>query len=53
MVKDRPLPVIRAVMKVLRSSNGMHAGDAMKLETKLFCELAMEEASRRRREDNY
>lgn len=50
IVKDRPLPVIRSVMKVLRCAGGMNPGDAMNLETKLFCELAMEEANRRKRE---
>ena len=48
MVHDRPLPVIRAVMKVLRSIGKRSPDEVMRLETELFCELASGEARRRR-----
>jgi enoyl-CoA hydratase len=50
MVGGRPLRVIRSVMTVLGSLGSCNREEVMKLETKLFCELAREEARSRRTE---
>jgi enoyl-CoA hydratase/carnithine racemase len=50
LTRDRPLPVIHAVMKALHNARTMSTQDAMREETRLFCELALSEA--RRRNDN-
>jgi hypothetical protein len=42
MTQGRPLKVIRYVMQALRNSREMSFGDAMKEETRMFCELAKE-----------
>jgi len=47
LTKDRPLPVINAVMKALKNARTMSGEEAMKEETRLFCELALAEAKRR------
>jgi enoyl-CoA hydratase/carnithine racemase len=47
MTKDRPIEVIHAVMKALRNARTLPTGEAMREETRLFCELALEEAKRR------
>jgi enoyl-CoA hydratase/carnithine racemase len=46
MTMDRPLPVIHAVMKALRNARTLPAEEAMKEETRLFCELALAESQR-------
>ncbi len=47
MTHDRPLKVIHAVMKALKNGKNLNSADALKEETRLFCELAMDEAHRR------
>ena len=47
LTKDRPLPVINAVMKALKNARLLSIEDAMKEETRMFCELALAEAKRR------
>ena len=47
LTRDRPLTVINAVMKALKNARFMSIEDAMKEETRMFCELALAEASRR------
>ena len=51
MTHDRPVPVIRSVMQALRNAETLPAEDAIREETRLFCELAMTEAIRRENED--
>jgi len=48
MTKDRRLEVIHAVMEVLRNERKLSVEDAMENETRLFCELALAEACRRK-----
>ncbi|MEI7490964.1 MAG: enoyl-CoA hydratase/isomerase family protein [Bacteroidota bacterium] len=47
LTRDRPLTVINAVMKALKNARSMSIEDAMREETRMFCELALAEASRR------
>jgi len=47
MTRDRPLKVIHSVMQALKNGKNLTSSEAMKEETRLFCELAMEEAHRR------
>jgi enoyl-CoA hydratase/carnithine racemase len=47
LTRDRPLPVINAVMKALKNARTLSIQDAMKEETRMFCELALAEATRR------
>ena len=47
MTRDRPLKVIHSVMKALKNGKNLNSSDAMKEETRLFCELAMDEGHRR------
>ncbi len=47
MTRDRPVKVIRSVMKAIRNAGILTREEAMREETALFCELAMEEAKRR------
>lgn len=47
MTKDRPLQVIHAVMQALQNARTLPKEEAMREETRLFCELALEEAKRR------
>lgn len=47
MTQDRPLQVIHAVMKSLRNARTLPLKEAMKEETRLFCELALSESTRR------
>jgi len=47
LTKDRPLEVINAVMKALKNARTLSIGEAMKEETRMFCELALAEAKRR------
>jgi enoyl-CoA hydratase/carnithine racemase len=47
MTSDRPLEVIRAVMKALRNSVTLSREEAMAEETRQFCLLAKKESERR------
>jgi enoyl-CoA hydratase len=47
MTADRSLKVIRSVMKALHNAEKLSFEEAMKEETRMFCELAKEEAARR------
>lgn len=47
MTQDRPLPVIHAVMEALRNAKTLPINEAMQEETRLFCELALAESSRK------
>ncbi len=47
MIDDRSLKVINYVMKALRNTRIMTLEEAIKEETRMFCELAMEEMRRR------
>jgi enoyl-CoA hydratase len=47
MTEDRKLKVINYVMKALHNSGTMGLEDAIKEETRMFCELAQEEMKRR------
>lgn len=47
MTQDRPLPVIHAVMTALRNARTLPVKEAMKEETRLFCELALAESTRK------
>ncbi|MCX6285738.1 MAG: enoyl-CoA hydratase/isomerase family protein [Bacteroidetes bacterium] len=47
LTRDRPLPVINAVMKALKNARSLSIEEAMKEETRMFCELALAEAKRR------
>ncbi|MCX6284799.1 MAG: hypothetical protein NTW31_11265 [Bacteroidetes bacterium] len=47
LTRDRPLPVINAVMKALKNARSLSIEEAMKEETRMFCELALAEAGRR------
>ena len=46
MTRDRPVKVIRSVMKAIRNSRVLGREDVMKEETRLFCDLASDEAKR-------
>jgi enoyl-CoA hydratase/carnithine racemase len=50
MTTDKPLKVIRSVMQALRNAQRLSPAEAMREETKLFCELASDEALRRKQE---
>ncbi|MCX6250624.1 MAG: enoyl-CoA hydratase/isomerase family protein [Bacteroidetes bacterium] len=47
MTDDRSMKVIHYVMQALRNSRTLSFDDAVREETKMFCELAVEEAERR------
>jgi enoyl-CoA hydratase/carnithine racemase len=47
MTQDRSLIVIHSVMKALRNARTLPVNEAMKEETRLFCELALAESSRK------
>lgn len=47
LTRDRPIPVINAVMKALKNARNLSTEEAMREETRLFCELALAEAKRR------
>ena len=47
LTRDRPLSVINAVMKALKNARSLSIQEAMKEETRMFCELALSEARRR------
>ncbi|MCX6281291.1 MAG: enoyl-CoA hydratase/isomerase family protein [Bacteroidetes bacterium] len=47
LTRDRPLPIINAVMKALKNAQTLSIEEAMKEETRMFCELALAEAKRR------
>ncbi len=52
MTSDRPLKVIKSIMKSLKNSRILSREEAMKEETRLFCLLATDEAERRKTEDS-
>jgi enoyl-CoA hydratase/carnithine racemase len=47
MTRDRPVRVIHAVMRALRNARHLSREEAMREETRIFCELAIEEARNR------
>jgi len=47
ITRERPLKVIQSVMQILKNSRLLPREEAMKEETRLFCELALEEARRK------
>lgn len=51
MTRDRPLKVIRSVMKALKNASGLSCEETILEETRLFCELARDEAERRKKEE--
>ena len=52
MTRDRPLTVIRSVMKALKNACELSAEEAMREEIKMFCSLAKDEAQRRKNEED-
>lgn len=52
MTAGRPLKVIRYVMQALRNSSELSFTEAMKEETRMFCELAREEAEKRMKNEH-
>ena len=53
MTHDRPVKVIRFIMRALKNSTELSPEEAMKEETNLFCELARDESIRRKKEDGH
>ncbi len=51
MTSDRPVKVIRSIMKALKNASELSRNEAMKEETQLFCALAKDEAFRRKSEE--
>jgi enoyl-CoA hydratase/carnithine racemase len=51
MTHDRPLKVIRSVMRALKNISELSPEEAIRQETFLFCTLAKDEAERRRKEE--
>ena len=51
MTHDRPLKVIRYIMKAIRNGTELSPEDAMKEETRFFCALARDESIRRKEEN--
>jgi enoyl-CoA hydratase len=51
MTHDRPVKVIRSIMKALKNASELSLDDAMREETRLFCSLALDEARRRKTEE--
>jgi enoyl-CoA hydratase/carnithine racemase len=51
MTRDRPLKVIKSIMKSLKNARTLSPEAAMAEETKLFCKLAIDEAERRKTEE--
>jgi enoyl-CoA hydratase/carnithine racemase len=51
MTRDRPLSVIRSVMRALKNVSVLSPEEAIRQETLLFCSLAKDEAERRRKEE--
>lgn len=51
MTHDRPVKVIRSIMRALRNSAELPQDEAMIEETRLFCSLAQDEAIRRKTEE--
>lgn len=48
ITRDRPVKVIHAVMSALKNAKSMTPAEAFREETRLFCELAIAEAQRRK-----
>ncbi|MEI6683642.1 MAG: enoyl-CoA hydratase/isomerase family protein [Bacteroidota bacterium] len=51
MTRDRPVKVIRNIMSALENSLCLAPDEALKEESRLFCELARIESARRKQED--
>ena len=51
MTHDRPVKVIRSIMKALKNAMELPRDEAMRIETQLFCSLAQDEAHRRKTEE--
>jgi enoyl-CoA hydratase/carnithine racemase len=49
MTQDRPVKVIRSIMQALKNAVHMQPEEAMKEETRLFADLARDEAGRRKK----
>ena len=49
MTQERPVKVIKSIMKALKNSIEMPREEAMSEETRLFCSLALDEAVRRKK----
>jgi enoyl-CoA hydratase/carnithine racemase len=52
MTHERPVKVIRSIMKALKNTFEFSPDESMKKETELFCSLAKDEAERRKREES-
>ena len=52
MTEDRQLKVINYVMKALNNAGNMSLEESIREETRMFCELAKEEAERRKSMSN-
>jgi enoyl-CoA hydratase/carnithine racemase len=50
MTADRPVKVIRSVLRALHNAGTLSTNECMREETRLFCELASDEARRRKNE---
>jgi enoyl-CoA hydratase/carnithine racemase len=51
MISNRPPDVIRTIMQALHNARKLPAGESMKEESRMFCELARKEAERRKRSE--
>ena len=51
MTHDRPVKVIRSIMKALKNASELSPAKAMEEETRLFCSLAQDEAERGKKEE--
>jgi enoyl-CoA hydratase len=51
MTHDRPVKVIRSIMKALKNASELSPDEAMLEETRMFCSLALDEARRRKTEE--
>jgi enoyl-CoA hydratase len=52
MTNDRPVKVIKSIMKALKNASELPLNEAMEEETRLFCSLAQDEAKRRKTEED-
>jgi enoyl-CoA hydratase len=51
MTRDRPVKVIRYIMKALKNATELGPEESMREESRLFCDLARDEAERRKKEN--
>ncbi|MEI7895972.1 MAG: enoyl-CoA hydratase/isomerase family protein [bacterium] len=51
MTGDRPVSVIKSIMKALKNASELPQDEAMREETRMFCQLARYEAERRKTEE--